>query len=213
MLLQRPLYLASASPRRAALLRQIDLLFSILPPLHAEERPPLPGEDIAHWAQELAEEKALLAAPQLLPDTTAYILAADTAVLLPAEIARDNMPLWKTAPVHLLGKPEDSAQASRMMQALSGKEHLVISAFALLSLPEEKIFSSVSETRVKFHHLTDADIAEYVLTGEPLDKAGGYGIQSRGAVLVEQIIGDYYTVVGLPLAAIWQALQKAEEIV
>lgn len=206
----RPIYLASASPRRAELLRQIDVPFTILPPLNEEEHPPFPGDDVIEWAKKLAEAKAFSAAKRLPLQTSAYLLAADTIVLLPVENSSDNLPLWHATPVQLLGKPQNSSQALSMLSALSGKSHLVITAFTLLLLPEGNCFTSHSETEVKFRELAAEEINDYIASGEPFDKAGGYGIQGRGAVLVEQIIGDYYTVVGLPLAALWQALKKAE---
>ena len=203
--LQRPLILASASPRRAELLRQIGVPFHLLVG-HAEERLPCTGEDILAWATELAEEKARAAARAYQGDEPALILAADTAVLLPHTDAKLIAPLWHQYPVSMLGKPADADEASAMLTILSGREHVVISAFALLGWPDGLVTRHVSETRVTFRTLDAQDIREYLASGEAWDKAGAYAIQGRGATLIAEIHGEYSTVVGLPLAALWQAL-------
>jgi septum formation protein len=201
MMLRRPLILASASPRRAELLRQVGVPFTVLP-AHVEEPPPAAGQDVLAWARQAALDKARAAVPHLT--APALVIGADTVVLAPAEDA--GHPCLHAAPVRVLGKPADDADARAMLRALSGREHTVVSAFALLAHPEDKWVSEAVETRVCFRILTDAEIAAYVATGEPRDKAGAYGIQGQGAVFVEGITGDYYTVVGLPLARVWQRL-------
>ncbi|MHB9132446.1 MAG: Maf family protein [Armatimonadota bacterium] len=200
--LTRPLILASASPRRAELLTQIHLPFHVLPS-HTEEFPPAAGEDLATWAQQAALVKARATA-LLLPADEALILAADTVVLLPTQ--GNLAPLLHGEPVEVVGKPRDRADAHRMLLALSDKTHTVLSAFALLSHPDANFFTDAVETRVTFRNLSLREIDAYIENGEPMDKAGAYGIQGVGAVLIDSIDGDYYTVVGLPLCRLWQAL-------
>jgi septum formation protein len=200
--LTRPLVLASASPRRAALLAQLDLAFTVCA-AHLDEPPPASGEEILVWARRAAADKARAAAAQLPPDP-ALVLGADTVVVLPGGDA--TSPRLHGQPACLLGKPRDVDDARAMLRALSGRAHTVVSAFALLAHPEGTVVSDVATTTVRFRLLDDDDIDAYLATGEPLDKAGAYGIQGRGAVLVDGIDGDYYTVVGLPLTRFWLAL-------
>lgn len=202
--LSRPLLLASASPRRAGLLTQLGLAFEIIP-THVAEPLPLPGADIKDWASETARLKARACVIQAHPTQPTIILGADTAVLRPDD-ADTLAPRWDGRPVEVMGKPTDAQDAWRMLRALAGQTHTVISAVALLAYPEGEIVSDVVATQVAFRRLTDAEIAWYLQTGEPCDKAGGYGIQGAGAVLIDSIIGDYYTVVGLPLARLWTLL-------
>ena len=202
----RPLILASASPRRAELLRQIGVDFRVVPGDY-HEPPPAPGDEIADYLMRTAAEKARVVAERL-PAEPALILAADTLVLLPVD--DPAAPRLHGIPVAVLGKPRDAAHAATMLRALAGREHTVMSAFCLCRHPEGVQEIDAVATTVRFRALTDEEIADYVATGEPLDKAGAYGIQGRGAVLIEGITGDYYTVVGLPLATVWQRL-RAEQ--
>ncbi|OPZ83175.1 MAG: Maf-like protein YhdE [bacterium ADurb.Bin429] len=202
ILLRRPLILASSSPRRAELLRQIGLDFRILP-AHVEEPPPTYGQEVTEWARQAALDKARAALPIL--DTPALVLGADTVVLAPTD--DPALPRLHEVPVRVLGKPDDDADAHAMLRDLSGREHTVLSAFALITHPEGREIAEAVETRVRFRELTEGEIADYVATGEPRDKAGAYGIQGLGAVLVESITGDYNTVVGLPLSHLWQRIQ------
>lgn len=198
--LQRALILASASPRRAELLRQIGLPFSVLPAYIAEP-PPRPGQDVCAWAAEAATAKAMACAAAL-DHQHALVLGADT-VVLHRVVAMPEAPTWEGMPVEVMGKPTDEADARRMLRALSGTTHTVVSALALLAHPEGTVNVEVVATEVTFRPLDDAEIAWYLATGEPFDKAGAYGIQGQGAVLVSALQGDYYTVVGLPLARLW----------
>jgi septum formation protein len=202
-MLIRPLILASASPRRAELLTQVGVPFTVIPS-HAAEPPPSPGEDVFTWCSRMAEAKAHATARNVPVDTPALILGADTVVVIDG--GETMAPRLHDCPVEVLGKPRNPGEANCMLQRLSGQTHIVVSAFTLLAHPEGLVYSDMSETRVTFYPLTPVDITYYVATGEPLDKAGAYGIQERGAVLVERIDGDYYTVVGLPLARLWRAL-------
>jgi len=120
-------------------------------------------------------------------------LAADTVVDLDGEA---------------LGKPRDAAEAAAMLQRLSGREHLVHTAFTLAVPGMQAWTQERATTRVRFYSLDPGEIAEYVATGEPLDKAGAYGIQGRAAALVEAIDGDFYTVMGLPLARVVRTLRR-----
>jgi septum formation protein len=201
----RPLILASSSPRRAALLRQAGVPFRVIAP-HVTEAPPAPGQEVRDWALSLAIEKA-----RALPPTggEALVLGVDTVVLLPRALPTSPYdPLLDGCPVSVLGKPADADDARRMLQALSGREHVVLTAYALLALPEGELVTEAVTTRVMFRSLSLAEIDAYVATGEPLDKAGAYGIQERGAVLISYIAGDYCSVVGLPLARVWENLQR-----
>lgn len=175
----KPLILGSASPRRAALLRQLALPFTVVPSPVAE---PVPATSIpADYALESAEAKARAVARSVAGD--AIIIAADTIVCSNGAI---------------LGKPADAAHAASMLGRLSGRVHRVYTGLAIQS--GEQVLREVACTQVELRPLTAADIAAYVASGEPLDKAGGYGIQGLGARFIERIAGCYYNVVGLPLA-------------
>lgn len=182
--------LASASPRRLELLRSLGLEVDVLPSgYHEPEMPGLLPQELAsnHAAAKLESAIALLGERYDVP-----VLAADTVV------DRDG-----TA----LGKPRDAAEAARMLELLSGREHLVHTAFAL-GVPGRTRHVESATTRVWFYRLQPGEIAEYVATGEPMDKAGAYGIQGRAAALVERIDGDFYTVMGLPLSRVVRAMRR-----
>lgn len=177
--------LASGSPRRRELLEQMGIDAEILP--MATEEASI-GMDPAELVMTNAYAKGKLAAA-LRPN--AVIIAADTIVLL------DNV---------VFGKPKDAAEAKEMLQTLSGRGHRVYTGISVIT-PEGKQQQKAVETKVWFRRLKEEEIEKYVATGEPLDKAGAYGIQGRGAVFVEHIAGDYNNVVGLPLAALYTMLQ------
>lgn len=172
------LILASASPRRADLLRQLGLSFQVLPSSVPEDV--LPGETPEAHVRRLAREKAL---EIHRAQHQALVLAGDTVVVLDDRI---------------LGKPRDSEDAVAMLTALSGRTHEVVSGLALAA-PWGEIRDGALTTEVTFRPFNEAFARRYVDTGEPLDKAGAYGIQEMGSVLVEKIRGDYHTVVGLPI--------------
>jgi septum formation protein len=175
------LYLASRSPRRRELLAQIGVECLILP-VDLDESP-APGEAPEIYVRRLALDKARAALMLVGTADGALILAADTAVVVDAEV---------------LGKPRDAAEAAAMLRRLSGREHLVLSGVALLG-PNLAEGSAMSESRVRMRPIAEAEIAAYWTTGEPADKAGGYAIQGRAAVFVEALIGSYSGVMGLPL--------------
>lgn len=169
--------LASASPRRQELLRQIGLSFTVEPSRVNEHVPEAmnPGELVEHLALAKAREVANR-------HPGALVLGADTIVVVDGE---------------LLGKPVDRADAAAMLQRLAAREHLVMTGVALVQNGRELV--EHEETVVRFGPLTPDQIQRYIDTGEPMDKAGAYGIQGRAAALIESIAGDYFNVVGLPL--------------
>ncbi len=180
--------LASASPRRRHLLEMLGIAHQVIPP-YVDERP-LPGEDPEAMAVRLATEKAR-SVRRRQPERP--VLAADTVVVIDGEI---------------LGKPQDEADAQRMLGLLSGRDHRVITAVAL-AVPGGEVLQQCDVTRVWFRPLTPELIEEYVATGEPLDKAGSYGVQGVGAVLVERVEGDFFGVMGLPLRLVLSLLEAA----
>lgn len=184
------LILASASPRRQELLQLITKDFTVYPVGVDESLPRmLPTCDAAQF---LARKKAQAAAKQF-PHTV--VIGSDTVVLLDQQI---------------LGKPKTPDRAAEMLRLLSGKTHQVITGVALAK--DNQIQSFQTKTNVTFYPLSETQIQQYVSTGEPLDKAGGYGIQGYGALLVERIEGDYYGVVGLPVAPLAKALKEWIEL-
>jgi septum formation protein len=184
----RRIVLASASPRRKQLLEQIGLRFEVEPSDYEEDI--APGSEPHEMAKKLSLGKARAAA---LKHRKALINAADTFVVFGDRI---------------LGKPRTNAEAREMLRALNGQAHSVISGFTILDTETGKVVSRSVETRVHMRKLTLKEIDSYIRTEEPLDKAGGYAIQGRGAVLVERIEGDYFNVVGLPLSALADALRE-----
>lgn len=185
------IYLASTSPRRQALLRQLGISFDVIAPDIAEQR--LPEEPASAYVKRMAAEKAwqvsqLVRQRRLLPRP---VLAADTCILLDQEI---------------LGKPCDRVDGEAMLHRLSGREHTVLSAAAVVHANAEQLALSVS--KVSFRPLTEEEISRYWDTGEPLDKAGAYALQGRAAAFVSKIDGSYSGVVGLPLYEVAQLLQQ-----
>ena len=186
------LVLASASPRRRELLAQAGFAFQVHPAHIPED--PLPGEDPVAYVTRLAREKAQAVhrelaranpKPEKSPETNLVVLGADTTVTL------DNT---------ILGKPEDAADAARILRLLSGRTHRVITGVAVVTESGAEVAAEATE--VTFLALSDAEIAAYVATGEPMDKAGAYGIQGRAARWIPRIEGCYFNVMGLPLARV-----------
>ena len=175
-----PLFLASGSPRRRELLTQIGVAFSVI---GADiDETPLPDESPAAYVERLARGKAQAGRARLNANAQACVLGADTAVVLDGKI---------------LGKPLDEADALAMLMSLSGQEHEVLTAIALLD--GERCESRVVRSLVRFRPINAAEASAYWASGEPRDKAGGYGIQGLGAVFVSSLTGSYSAVVGLPL--------------
>jgi len=169
--------LASSSPRRRQLLNLIGIAHEVRPANIDES--PRPREAPRRHAERLAREKASAVSTR---DPGLITIGADTVVVINRTV---------------LGKPADGDEAARMLGLLSGREHLVITAVAVSR--GEKLRSAIEEVRVKFRRLRDDEIQAYIATGEPMDKAGAYGIQGFGATIVERIEGDYFAVMGLPL--------------
>jgi len=198
-LLQQRVHLASRSPRRRELLAQIGVAFDTISfrssPREdaAVDETPLPGEDPRHYVERLARSKAahgceLVRRRRLLPQP---VLAADTTLELAGE---------------LIGKPADADDACRILQRLSGRSHRVLTAVAVAW--EGRIELAVSDSEVRFRLLDDGEIRRYVASGEPLDKAGAYGIQGRAGMFVEYLAGSYSGVMGLPLCETAQLLKR-----
>jgi septum formation protein len=170
--------LASGSPRRHELLKLVGIPHEV--------RPANIDETIRHretprrHAERLAREKASAVATR---DPNLITIGADTIVVTSRKV---------------LGKPADARQAAAMLKQLSGREHTVVTAVAVSR--GKKLRSAIEEVRVKFRKLRDDEIEAYIATGEPMDKAGAYGIQGYGATIVESVDGDYFAVMGLPLA-------------
>ena len=189
MQLQTDLILASQSPRRRTLLGQIGLSFRVEVSPYEETIPDEghPSDIVQH----LAMEKAL---PVSRRFPSALTLAADTIVVHQGEV---------------LGKPADEAEARTMLRKLSGATHTVFTGMALLHEATGRRITACEATRVTFAPLSDAEIAAYVASGAPMDKAGAYGIQGDlGAVFVARIEGDFYTVMGLPLHRLYLLLRE-----
>ncbi len=178
-----PIILASASPRRAALLRQIGIPFYVKAATYQE-----PDIKDLEMVEGIALEKAREIAGGH-PGT--IVLGADTAV---------------SCGGRFLGKPKDPEEAAEMLRALSGREHLVATGIALMW--EGRVLTDREDTRVWLRDLDEEEIAGYVASGEQEDKAGAYGIQGKAAVFVERMEGCYFNVVGLPLALLVQTLKK-----
>jgi len=187
------LVLASASPRRRELLSQVGYSF-VVHPAHIPEDP-RPGEAPIAYVTRLAREKAEVVFAELSPKSSAplQVLGADTTVTLDDQI---------------LGKPEDPADAARMLRQLSGRSHHVITGVAIVTRESTEVAAEV--TAVRFLSLSDAEIESYVATGEPMDKAGAYAIQGRAARWIPRIEGCYFNVVGLPLALVGALLEPFE---
>lgn len=178
--------LASASPRRQELLRQVGVSFRVIPSGVDEQvaTPMTPAELVEHLALIKAEDVAAR-------EPGALIIGADTIVVVDDAV---------------LGKPRDRAEAIAMLQQLSGRSHTVMTGVALIE--GDRRLVAHEETAVRFRPLTLAQIERYVDSGEPMDKAGGYGIQGRASALIEGIEGDYFNVVGLPLCRTVQMLAQ-----
>ena len=175
---RRRFILASASPRRADLLRQLGLPFDVIPSEIPEVLPPGPVKDAV---TALALAKARAVARRAGP---AVVLGADTAVVLAGEV---------------FGKPESPDDARRMLRALRGREHEVITGVALVEAPSGREETAAVVSRVLMREYSEAEIEAYVGSGEPFDKAGAYAVQAAGGALVATVDGCYSNVVGLPL--------------
>lgn len=187
--------LASASPRRKEILEAAGLDFDIFVSDADEESVP---RDVPPklYVQELALLKAAAAAKTVLKSKQSLIISADTIVTLDGKI---------------LGKPSDTDNAKEMLRMLSARTHEVYTGYCIMRISDGKTVCNSVCTQVKFKELTDDTIDSYIATGEPMDKAGAYGIQGRGSVLADSISGDYFNVVGLPVSALSDTLKNEFE--
>ena len=183
--------LASGSPRRQELLKLVTDDFEICP-VDADETLPegMPVEMASAFLADLKAKSCV----KLFPDT--IVIGCDTVVILEDEI---------------MGKPKDREDAFRMLRKLSGEVHSVMTGVSLYYNTQTTVFTT--ETRVEFYPLSDAEINAYLDTGEPFDKAGAYGIQGKGSLLVRGIEGDYFNVVGLPVASLSRNLKQFETLI
>jgi septum formation protein len=182
-----PIILASGSPRRRQLLEQIGLTFTVAP-AHVDERI-VPGETPEEHVLRLARDKALAVIGH---SANGIIIAADTIVVLHDAV---------------LGKPADRSDAVRMLTLLSGNAHRVITGLYVIQPAKGRSEMRIAVTTVWFRRMRAEEIAAYADSGEPLDKAGAYGIQEKGALFVDHIDGCYFNVVGLPLALLGECLE------
>jgi septum formation protein len=178
------LVLASASPRRAEILRAVGWDFEVAPSNIDESL--RDSEQPVGYVERLAREKAERAARGRL---FGLVVGADTVVVCGGEI---------------LGKPRDAGEARRMLASLRGRWHEVLTGVALVRAEDSRAVVAHERTRVRFAEMSDAEIEWYVATGEPADKAGAYAVQGRAALFVEAIEGDYWNVVGLPVRLVYE---------
>ena len=181
------LYLASQSPRRTELLTQVGIDHTVVSSSYEEPNEGYDSPIAMVKAQALGKARCAVGIPK-----GGVVLGADTIVVLDNEV---------------LGKPQDEADARKMLERLSGRSHSVVTGVALLIKGDEVVFHN--ETKVYFKELAPFEIESYIASGEPMDKAGAYGIQGKGALWVEKIEGSYTNVVGLPVEHVYDELCKA----
>lgn len=188
--------LASGSPRRKELLAAVGLQYMVLVPI-ADESSVSKDMSVDLYVEELALLKAAAVAKVAVTRQDAVIIAADTIVTLDGKI---------------LGKPKDEEDAFKMLKSLSGRKHDVYTGYCLLRERDAFTVCKSVKTEVYFKELDDEIIRRYIATGEPMDKAGAYGIQGKGSLLVEKIDGDYFNVVGLPISSLCDTLKNEFDI-
>ncbi|NTU99447.1 septum formation inhibitor Maf [Candidatus Falkowbacteria bacterium] len=185
---KRRIILASRSPRRKALLEQVGLDFEVRESEYEEDMQAL--EDPIELVKFLALKKAEDVAKHY---DDAIVIGADTFVVY------DNK---------FIGKPKDAVDAQRILKMLSGQENTIVTGFAVIDTVSGKVVNSCDKATIKIRKLSDEDIDSYIATGEPLDKAGAFGIQGVGAVIVERVDGDYHNIMGLPLSKLYDELKN-----
>lgn len=197
---EKHLILASNSPRRRELLEQADYAFAVIPSKVKEViTKTAPKEIVMELSCEKAED--VFEGMKKEEREKSIVLGADTVVA--CKNSRGEL--------QILGKPKDGEDAFRMLKSLQGNFHFVYTGVTLVWLEEGKEVKKESfavETKVTFYPMTDEEIWAYIRTGEPMDKAGAYGIQGKGAVYIREITGDYNNVVGLPLGELYQKMKK-----
>lgn len=190
--MKKEIILASSSPRRRELLRQIGVEFKVIPAEIEEDNSNEKGKSPI----EVVKNNALLKAQkvaEMVSNSNSLIISADTIVVLDGKI---------------IGKPKDEKDAINILKKLRGKYHYVFTGLAVFETPQNRFLVSAVKSKVKMRDYSDEEIERYVATGEPMDKAGAYGIQGKGALLVEKIEGDYYNIVGLPLVRLYNLLDR-----
>lgn len=188
------LILASASPRRAEILRNAGFDFEIF--LASVDETRRPREPAPAYVRRVATSKARTTMKRLPPnagDDFSAIVAADTVVAIEG---------------HVLGKPKSGDDARRMLRRLSGKRHEVLTGLAVLVMQSQRMIVAVEKTRVEFARLSPSEIEEYIQAGEPFDKAGAYAIQGQGGKFIPCVDGCYFNVMGLPLARLYAILRE-----
>lgn len=188
--------LASGSPRRKELLELMGLEFKVIVS-QADEDSVSKDLKPGLYVQELALLKASATAKEVLRNKNAVIISADTIVTLDGQI---------------LGKPKDEDDAFNILSKLSGRENEVYTGYCVMRISDGKAVCGKVRTKVKFKDLSDDKIRGYINSGEPMDKAGAYGIQGLGSLLIEKIDGDYFNVVGLPISALADMLEDEFDI-
>ena len=207
------LVLASASPRRRELLTQAGFTFQVRPAHIPED--PLPNEDPIAYVVRLARQKAEVVFAELASQTmkgtgfSPYIEPAEEKGALAPEANLTVLGADTTVTIdnQILGKPIDAADADRMLRLLSGRTHRVITGVSVVTATRTEVAAEV--TGVRFLTLSEQEIAAYIATGEPMDKAGAYAIQGRAARWIPRIVGDYFNVVGLPISLVSTLLSTA----
>jgi septum formation protein len=188
----KKLVLASRSPRRAEILNAVGWPFETVAANIDESR--RKSEAALPYVRRLAQTKAETVAKELL---SGLVLGADTVVLVDDEI---------------LGQPRDPEDARRMLKLLSGKWHEVLTAVSLIAAGGGQVVNGHEKTRVRFAEMSVAEIDWYVATGEPMDKAGAYAVQGSAALFIEEIEGDYFNIVGLPIRLVYELARKIQEV-
>ena len=191
-LLKKKLVLASRSPRRAEILNAVGWPFEMVAANIDESR--FESEAAVPYVRRLAQTKAETVAKNL---TSGLVLGADTVVLVDEEI---------------LGQPSDTKDARRMLRLLSGRWHEVLTAVALVRAGQGQVMADHEKTRVRFAEMSVEEIDWYVATGEPMDKAGAYAVQGSAALFIEEIQGDYFNIVGLPVRLVHKLVRKIQEV-
>ena len=185
------LILASKSPRRVEILRKAGFTFEVRATGIDESRR---GRESARaHVLRLAREKARAIAEQLDENSRAVVIGADTVVVIGGKI---------------LGKPSDVREARSMLRLLNGKTHQVLTGVSIVSMHDQRELNRVESTRVHFLKLSKKEIEDYIHTGEPFDKAGGYGIQGIAGRFIDRIDGCYFNVMGLPISLVWTMLRQ-----
>lgn len=190
--LKNRLVLASRSPRRAEILNAIGWPFEVAAANIDESR--FESEAAVPYVRRLAQTKAETVAKHL---SSGLVLGADTVVLVDEEI---------------LGQPRDAEDARRMLKLLSGRWHEVLTGVALVRAGGGQVMADDEKTRVRFAEMSLAEIDWYVATGEPMDKAGAYAVQGSAALFIEEIQGDYFNIVGLPVRLVYKLARKMQEV-